>query len=124
MEIPKPQSAISNGREDLLTSVLEREPIQPPSSSKGLFVQDYLGKHKKKTKADAKEIWRQMEKKERKKWSKLVEPKRLEYFNELQQFFAGLNKEEEKAFKKYKQKKEEESEKTETNNSSDTSDTE
>ena len=124
MEIPKPQSAISNGREDLLTSVLERQPIQPPSSPKGLFVQDYLGKHKKKTKADAKEIWRQMEKKERKKWSKLVEPKRLEYCNELQQFYAGLNKEEKKAFKKYKQKKEEESEKTETNNSSDTSDTE
>jgi len=49
-------------------------------SPKQLFLLDYLAKHKKKKSAnDGKEIWRKMDKKDKKLWAERLEPQRTKY---------------------------------------------
>ena len=49
-------------------------------SPKQLFLLDYLAKHKKKKSAnDGKEVWRKMDKKDKKLWAERLEPQRTKY---------------------------------------------
>ena len=56
-------------------------------SHKQLFITDYVKKGKKKDKrmsdsklaAEARDIWRQTDKKDKKKWLKMLEPQRQRY---------------------------------------------
>ena len=64
-----------------------REPVEPARSHKQLFLSDYVKKARKKDKKsteaklafDGKEIWRVTEKKDKKKWLKMLEPQRQRY---------------------------------------------
>ena len=67
--------------------LLRREPVEPARSHKQLFLSDYVKKARKKDKKsteaklafDGKEIWRVTEKKDKKKWLKMLEPQRQRY---------------------------------------------
>ena len=64
-----------------------RKPVEPARSHKQLFLSDYVKKARKKDKKsteakltfDGKEIWRVTEKKDKKKWLKMLEPQRQRY---------------------------------------------
>ena len=67
--------------------LFRREPVEPARSHKQLFLSDYVKKARKKDKKsteaklafDGKEIWRVTEKKDKKKWLKMLEPQRQRY---------------------------------------------
>ena len=71
----------------LFCKLLRREPVEPARSHKQLFLSDYVKKARKKDKKsteaklafDGKEIWRVTEKKDKKKWLKMLEPQRQRY---------------------------------------------
>ena len=88
-------------------------------SPKQLFVIEFLTKHKKKKPADAKEIWRRMDKKETKKWIEKLEPQRQRYIDAYTQFVRGLDKEELEMYTELKQRRDEEEEARRQNESSD-----
>jgi hypothetical protein len=80
---------------------------------------DYLAKHKKKKPTDGKEIWRKMEKADKKKWVEKLEPQRQRYIDAYTQFVRGLDKEELEMYTELKQKRDEEEEAKRQNDSSD-----
>ena len=93
----------ADGRVDnLRTEILRREPVEPARSPKQLFLSDYAKKTRRKDKkstdqklqSDAKEIWKVTDKKDKKKWLKMLEPQRQRYIEAYTIFVRGLNKEE------------------------------
>lgn len=86
----------------LRSEILRREPVEPARSPKQLFLSDYIKKQRKRDKkssdqklhSDAKEIWKITEKKDKKKWLKMLEPQRQRYIEAYTIFVRGLNKEE------------------------------
>ena len=108
-----------NERGMLLNSILQREPQEPARSPKQLFIQDYLAKHRKKKPADAKDIWHNMDKKDKKKWVEKLEPQRQHYIDAYTQFVRGLDKEELEMYTELKQRRDEEEENKRQNESSD-----
>merc|ERR1719310_2179 len=88
--------------EVLRAEILRREPVEPARSHKQLFLSDYVKKMRKKDKKstdqkllfDGKEIWKVTEKKDKKKWLKMLEPQRQRYIEAYTIFVRGLNKEE------------------------------
>lgn len=82
--------------------ILRREPVEPARSHKQLFLSEYHKKNRKKDKkatddklfADGKVVWRSMEKKDKRKWLKTLEPQRQRYIEAYTIFVRGLNKEE------------------------------
>lgn len=82
--------------------ILRREPVEPARSHKQLFLSDYHKKNRKKDKkstdeklfADGKVFWRNMDKKDKRKWVKMLEPQRQRYIEAYTIFVRGLNKEE------------------------------
>ena len=86
----------------LRSEILRREPVEPARSPKQLFLSDYVKKQRRKDKkstdqklqSDAKEIWRVTDKKDKKKWLKMLEPQRQKYIEAYTIFVRGLNKEE------------------------------
>jgi len=116
------QVATNNGGNErgmLLNSILQREPQEPARSPKQLFIQDYLAKHRKKKASDAKEIWKNMDKKDKKKWVEKLEPQRQRYIDAYTQFVRGLDKEELEMYTELKQRRDEEEEAKRQNESSD-----
>ena len=93
----------ADGRVDnLRTEILRREPVEPARSPKQLFLSDYAKKTRRKDKkstdqklqSDAKEIWKVTDKKDKKKWLKMLEPQRQRYIEAYTIFVRGLNEEE------------------------------
>lgn len=82
--------------------ILRREPVEPARSHKQLFLSDYHKKNRKKDKkstdeklfSDGKVFWRNMDKKDKRKWVKMLEPQRQRYIEAYTIFVRGLNKEE------------------------------
>ena len=97
-------------RQTLLDDILRREPVEPARSPKQLFIAEFLGKHKKKKTSDAKEAWKTLEKKEKKKWHEKLEPQRQKYIEDYTVFVRGLDKEELEMYTELKQKRDEEEE--------------
>ena len=97
-------------RQTLLDEILKREPVEPPRSPRQLFVTEYLAKHKKKKPSDAKDAWKALEKKEKKKWHEKLEPQRQKYIEDYTVFVWGLDKEELEMYTELKQKRDEEEE--------------
>ena len=70
--------------------------------ARDLFLADFLQKMRMKDKkstdekirSDGKEIWKLTEKKDKKKWLKMLEPQRQRYIEAYTVFVRGLNKEE------------------------------
>merc|ERR1739844_369643 len=81
-------------RQQLLDDILKREPVEPARSAKQLFTSEWLAKHKKKKQSDAKEAWKSLDKKEKKKWHEKLEPQRQKYIEDYTVFVRGLDKEE------------------------------
>merc|ERR1711983_656609 len=82
-------------------------------------IAEFLGKHKKKKTSDAKEAWKTLEKKEKKKWHEKLEPQRQKYIEDYTVFVRGLDKEELEMYTELKQKRDEEEEARRQNESSD-----
>ena len=86
----------------LRAEILKREPVEPARSPKQLFLSDYVKKQRRKDKkssdqklqSDGKEIWKITDKKDKKKWLKMLEPQRQRYIEAYTIFVRGLNKEE------------------------------
>ena len=86
----------------LRAEILRREPVEPARSPKQLFLSDYVKKQRRKDKkstdqklhSDGKEIWKVTDKKDKKKWLKMLEPQRQKYIEAYTIFVRGLNKEE------------------------------
>merc|ERR1711944_6636 len=97
-------------RQSLLDDVLKREPVEPARSPKQLFTKEYLVKHKKKKPTDAKDAWKALDKKEKKKWHEKLEPQRQKYIEDYTVFVRGLDKEELEMYTELKQKRDEEEE--------------
>ena len=98
-----PLSTIKPEKEPGLRSeILRREPVEPARSPKQLFLSDYTKKQRKRDKkstdqklqSDGKEIWKITDKKDKKKWLKMLEPQRQKYIEAYTVFVRGLNKEE------------------------------
>ena len=98
-----PMGAIKPEKEPGLRSeILRREPVEPARSPKQLFLSDYVKKQRKRDKkstdqklqSDGKEIWKITDKKDKKKWLKMLEPQRQKYIEAYTVFVRGLNKEE------------------------------
>lgn len=94
----------------LLDDILKREPVEPARSAKQLFTSEWLAKHKKKKQSDAKEAWKSLDKKEKKKWHEKLEPQRQKYIEDYTVFVRGLDKEELEMYTELKQKRDEEEE--------------
>lgn len=99
-------------RQQLLDDILRREPIEPARSPKQLFITEWLAmaKHKKKKPSDAKDAWKNADKKEKKKWHEKLEPQRQKYIEDYTVFVRGLDKEELEMYTELKQKRDEEEE--------------
>jgi len=97
-------------RQQLLDDILKREPVEPARSAKQLFTSEWLAKHKKKKQSDAKEAWKSLDKKEKKKWHEKLEPQRQKYIEDYTVFVRGLDKEELEMYTELKQKRDEEEE--------------
>jgi hypothetical protein len=97
-------------RQSLLDDILKREPIEPARSPKQLYVTDWLSKHKKKKASDAKDAWKALDKKDKKKWLEKLEPQRQRYIEDYTVFVRGLDKEELEMYTELKQKRDEEEE--------------
>lgn len=93
-------------RKVILNSLLEREPQEPPSDAKQFFILEYLTKHKKKTPNEVEDIWRDMDKKDRKKWKRKCKSKSEEYVEDYTKFVESLKKKEVDVYTEYKQAKE------------------
>ena len=98
-----PMTTIKPEKEPGLRSeILRREPVEPARSPKQLFLSDYVKKQRKRDKkstdaklqSDGKEIWKITDKKDKKKWLKMLEPQRQKYIEAYTVFVRGLNKEE------------------------------
>ena len=112
-------------RQSLLDDVLKREPVEPARSPKQLFVTEWLGlaKNKKKKHSDAKDAWKALDKKEKKKWHEKLEPQRQKYIEAYTVFVRGLDREELEMYQELKEKrdKEEESQHDSSDSESDSS---
>ena len=87
--------------------ILKREPVEPARSAKQLFTSELLARHKE---SDAKEAWKCLDKKEKKKWHEKLEPLRQKYIEDCTVFVQGLDKEELEMYTELKQKRDEEKE--------------
>merc|ERR1719150_1681575 len=113
--------------EALRAEILRREPVEPARSHKQLFLSDYVKKARKKDKKsteaklafDGKEIWRVTEKKDKKKWLKMLEPQRQRYIEAYTVFVRGLNKEELELYTEMKARRDAEDEAKRATESSD-----
>merc|ERR1719510_31195 len=103
-------TAAGKDRQQLLDDILKREPVEPARSAKQLFTSEWLAKHKKKKQSDAKEAWKGLDKKEKKKWHEKLEPQRQKYIEDYTVFVRGLDKEELEMYTELKQKRDEEEE--------------
>ena len=93
-----------------MDDILKREPVEPARSAKQLFTSEWLAKHKKKKQSDAKEAWKSLDKKEKKKWHEKLEQQRQKYIEDYTVFVRGLDKEELEMYTELKQKRDEEEE--------------
>jgi len=125
---PQPPKVEEPGRlEALRAEILRREPVEPARSHKQLFLSDYVKKARKKDKKsndaklsfDGKEIWRVTEKKDKKKWLKMLEPQRQRYIEAYTVFVRGLNKEELELYTEMKARRDAEDEAKRATESSD-----
>ena len=98
--------------------------MEPARSPKQLFVTEWLQKHKKKKAPDAKEAWKTLDKKEKKKWVEKLEPQRQKYIEAYTVFVRGLDKEELELYTELKAKRDQEEEARRQNESSDSEDSE
>lgn len=113
--------------EVLRAEILRREPVEPARSHKQLFLSDYAKKMRKKDKKstdqkllfDGKEIWKVTEKKDKKKWLKMLEPQRQRYIEAYTIFVRGLNKEELELYTEMKARRDAEDEAKRATESSD-----
>jgi len=113
--------------EVLRAEILRREPVEPARSHKQLFLSDYVKKMRKKDKKstdqkllfDGKEIWKVTEKKDKKKWLKMLEPQRQRYIEAYTIFVRGLNKEELELYTEMKARRDAEDEAKRATESSD-----
>jgi len=113
--------------EGLKAEILRREPFEPARSHKQLFISDYVVKHRRKDKktaesklvAAAKDIWRETDKKDKKKWLKMLEPQRQRYIEAYTIFVRGLNKEELELYTDMKARRDAEEEARRANESED-----
>jgi len=112
--------------------ILRREPLEPARSHKQLFLSDHLKKNRKKDKKstdskileEGKQIWRKMEKKDKRKWVKMLEPQRQRYIEAYTIFVRGLNKEELELYTDMKARRDAEDEAKRTAESSDSEESE
>jgi len=113
--------------DSLKSEILRREPFEPARSHKQLFISDYVKKHRRKDKktpetklvAAAKDIWRETDKKDKKKWLKMLEPQRQRYIEAYTIFVRGLNKEELELYTDMKARRDAEEEARRANESED-----
>jgi len=113
--------------ESLKVEILRREPVEPARSHKQLFIADFVKKGKKKDKrisdakltSDAREVWRMNDKKDKKKWLKMLEPQRQRYIEAYTIFVRGLNKEELELYTEMKARRDAEEEVRRANESED-----
>ena len=134
MVTPQPQPPIQpavkpekDRVEVLRAEILRREPVEPARSHKQLFLSDYAKKMRKKDKKstdqkllfDGKEIWKVTEKKDKKKWLKMLEPQRQRYIEAYTIFVRGLNKEELELYTEMKARRDAEDEAKRATESSD-----
>jgi len=116
--------------EGLKLEILRREPVEPARSHKQLFMTDYIKKCKKKDKritdskanSEARDFWRQTDKKDKKKWLKMLEPQRQRYIEAYTIFVRGLNKEELELYTEMKARRDAEEEARRANESEDSDD--
>merc|ERR1711915_1158545 len=115
-------------RVDILRAeILRREPVEPARSPKQLFLSDYIKKQRRKDKkssdqklhSDGKEIWKVTDKKDKKKWLKMLEPQRQKYIEAYTIFVRGLNKEELELYTEMKARRDAEDEAKRATESSD-----
>ena len=120
---PPPQ-AMRRDVNALRAAILKREPVEPPRSPKQLYISEYLSKSRKKknTPADAKEAWKALDKKDKKKWAEKLEPQRQKYIEAYTVFVRGLDKEELELYTELKRKRDEEEEEAKRQNDSSDSD--
>jgi hypothetical protein len=118
------QAPIQRDVNQLRQEILNREPVEPARSPKLLFVTEWLAKHKKKKVSDAKDAWKKLDKKEKKKWAEKLEPQRQKYIEDYTVFVRALDKEELELYTEMKAKRDEEEEARRANESSDSEDTE
>merc|ERR1711872_508383 len=90
--------------EVLRAEILRREPVEPARSHKQLFLSDYVKK---------------AEKKDKKKWLKMLEPQRQRYIEAYTVFVRGLNKEELELYTEMKARRDAEDEAKRATESSD-----
>merc|ERR1719481_2464878 len=113
--------------EAIRAEILKREPVEPARSHKQLFLNDFVKKMRKKDKKstdqklmnDGKEIWKVTEKKDKKKWLKMLEPQRQRYIEAYTIFVRGLNKEELELYTEMKARRDAEDEAKRATESSD-----
>lgn len=113
--------------ESLRAEILRREPVEPARSHKQLFLSDYVKKSRKKDKKstdqkllfDGKEIWKVTDKKDKKRWLKMLEPQRQRYIEAYTIFVRGLNKEELELYTEMKARRDAEDEAKRATESSD-----
>lgn len=118
--------------EAMREEILRREPVEPARSHKQLFLSDYIKKSRKKDKkssdakisSDGKSVWRDMEKKDKKKWVKMLEPQRQRYIEAYTIFVRGLNKEELELYTDMKARRDAEDEAKRATESSDSEESE
>ena len=103
----------------LRAEILRREPVEPARSPRQLFISEYVAKHRKKKPQDAKDAWKALDKKERKKWMEKLEPQRQKYIEDYTVFVRGLDKEELEMYTELKQRRDEEEDAARQNESSD-----
>lgn len=103
----------------LRAEILRREPTEPARSPRQLFLSEYMAKHRKKKPQDAKDAWKALDKKDKKKWMEKLEPQRQKYIEEYTVFVRGLDKEELEMYTELKQRRDEEEDAARQNESSD-----
>ena len=103
----------------LRAEILRREPTEPARSPRQLFLSEYTAKHRKKKPQDAKDAWKALDKKDKKKWMEKLEPQRQKYIEEYTVFVRGLDKEELEMYTELKQRRDEEEDAARQNESSD-----
>ena len=110
LPLPALSTENSKDRQILLDEILKREPVEPARSPKQLFVSEFQAITKNKKKKQAKEAWKALDKKEKKKWHEKLEPQRQKYIEDYTVFVRGLDKEELEMYTELKQKRDEEEE--------------
>ncbi len=130
-QIMQPQPALpARDPDKLREEILRREPVEPARSPKQLFITEWGQKHKKgkkgaeAAKQAAKEAWRGLDKKEKKKWAEKLEPQRQKYIEAYTVFVRRLDKEELELYTELKSKRDEEEEARRQTESSDSEDSE